>query len=128
MNRDVVLLRVAALYAGLLGALVVMLALRGLAIKGALLGGGLAGFSFVTFWVVARSITEPRKKSLAVALGSVKIFLYFGLTALVLSGRVSADASGFALGVTCFVAAACIGALVGSPRGAGEPVSDTRGV
>jgi hypothetical protein len=128
MNRDAVLLRVAALHTLLLGVLVATLALRGLALKGALLGGGLAGFSFLTFWVIARSITEPRKKALAVFLGSSKILLYLGLTALVLSGRLSADASGFALGVTCFVAAALGGALVGSPRDAGQPVSDAGGV
>lgn len=116
MNRDVVLVRIAALHAAFLGSLLAALTLASQPVKGALLGGGLAALSFVSFWVIARSITDARKKALAVMLGSAKILSYFMLTALVLSGRLVADAGGFALGVTCLVAAVLAGASLGSPR------------
>jgi hypothetical protein len=108
MNRDLALRRVAAVHVGLLAALLIAQHLLGLSHRGALLGGGLAGFSFVTFWVVARSITEPRRKGLAIVLGFLKIVFYLALSAAVLSGRLVADGGGFALGVSCFVAATVI--------------------
>lgn len=113
MARDLVLRRVALAHAALLAALALLLGLLGWPLRGVLLGGGLAGFSFVTFWVVARSIVEPRRRGIAMLLGSLKIVAYLTLSAAVLSGRLVADASGFALGVTCFVAAALIAALGG---------------
>lgn len=111
MANDLVLHRVAWTHAASLAALALVLGLLGWPLRGALLGGGLAGFSFVTFWVVARSIVEPRRRGLAMLLGSLKIVAYLSLSAAVLSGRLVADASGFALGVSCFVAAALIAAL-----------------
>lgn len=111
MAKDLVLRRVAMTHAVLLAVLGLVLQSFGWPLKGALLGGGLAGFSFVTFWVVARSITEPRRKGLAVLLGGLKIALYLSVSAAVLSGRLVADASGFALGISCFVAAVLIAAL-----------------
>jgi hypothetical protein len=117
MNRDLVLQRVAVAHVGLLTVLLIAQHLLGLPHRGALLGGGLAGFSFVTFWVVARSITEPRKKSWAIVLGALKIVLYLGLSAAVLAGRLVADGGGFALGVSCFVAATMIGAFAWPVRG-----------
>lgn len=116
MNRDVVLVRVAVLHGVFLGGLLVALRLAAQPVRGALLGGGIAALSFASFWVIARSITDARKKVLAVMLGSAKILAYFTLTALVLSGRLVADASGFALGVTCLVAAVLGGAALGVPR------------
>ncbi len=110
MAKDVVLPRVALTHAGLLSALLLALAFRGWPLRGALLGGGLAGFSFVTFWMMARSILEPRRRTAAMLLGGLKIVLYLSLSAAVLSGRLIADASGFALGVSCFVAAVLIAA------------------
>ena len=128
MRRDVVLVRVAMLHAILLALLVAALASRELPVKGALLGGGLAGFSFVTFWVIARSITEPSKKAPAIALGSLKIVFYLALTGMVLSGRLSADPLGFALGVTCFVVATVVAALAGSPSQTDRRVGEVGGV
>jgi hypothetical protein len=118
MGRDVVLQRVGALHVALLGVLVLAQLGFGYPLKGALLGGGLAGFSFVTFWVVARSITEPRKKGLAILLGVLKISFYLALSAAILRGHLVADGVGFALGVSCFVAATVIGALTNPIRGA----------
>jgi hypothetical protein len=112
MNRDVVLWRVAVAHVGLLALLLIAQHLLGFPHRGALLGGGLVGFSFVTFWIVARSITDPRRKGLAVALGTLKVALYLGISAAVLGGRLVADGGGFALGVSCFVAATLIVALV----------------
>jgi hypothetical protein len=81
------------------------LALLGHPLRGALLGGSLIGVSFATFWTAARAITNPARRNLAIVLGVIKISLYLGLSAAVLSGRVVADADGFALGVSCFLLA-----------------------
>jgi len=112
MNRDVVLWRVAAVHVGLLALLLIVQRVLSFPHRGALLGGGLVGFSFVTFWIVARSITDPRRKGMAIVLGTLKVALYFGISAAVLSGRLVADGGGFALGVTCFVASTVIVAFV----------------
>lgn len=117
MSREAALARVAALHAAMLATLVLVRHLLGSPVGGALLGGGLAGLSFATFWVFARSITEPRKKGLAILLGAVKITLYVGLSAAILGGWLVTDGIGFALGVSCFVAAAVVGALAGPLRG-----------
>src|SRR5690349_10467495 len=101
MSRDRVLFRVGTAHTGLLALLLCVLRWLGWPLKGALLGGGLIGFSFVTFWMVARSVAEPGRRALAIALGGLKVVLYLGLSAAVLSGKLVADAEGFALGVTC---------------------------
>jgi hypothetical protein len=111
MARDRVLYRVGATHAALLAALSVALHGFGWPLKGALLGGGLIGFSFVTFWVVARSITEPGRKPLAIVLGSLKVVGYLALSAAVLGGKLAADGEGFALGVSCFILATLLVAL-----------------
>lgn len=116
MRSDLVLQRVAKLHGALIVLLVSTLQLTGQPLRGALLGGGLAGLSFVTFWVVARSITEPRRKRLAAFLGVTKVTLYLGLSAAVLSGRLAADARGFALGVSCFVVAVVVAAFASRPH------------
>jgi hypothetical protein len=114
--------RVAAVHLLLVGGLAIVLRQLGRPLDGLLLGGGLAGFSFVTFWVVARSIVEPGRKGLAFALGSLKILLYLALTAAVLSGRLVADAAGFAFGVSCFVGAVVgVGLLASRPHAADDP-------
>jgi hypothetical protein len=117
MNRDLALRRVAVVHVGLLAALLIAQGLLGFPHKGALLGGGLAGFSFVTFWVIARSITEPGRSGLAIALGILKAGLYLLLSAAILTGRLAADGGGFALGVSCFVAATVIVGLAGPVHG-----------
>jgi hypothetical protein len=123
MARDVLLRRVAAVHALLVVALAILLRRLGWPLDGLLLGAGLAGFSFVTFWVVARAVVEPRHKAIAYALGALKILLYLALTAAVLSGRLVADAAGFAFGVTCFVGAVVGVGLLGSRAdAAGNPV------
>jgi hypothetical protein len=123
MSKDVVLQRVGAVHAGLLSALVVARFGLGYPVEGALLGGGLAGFSFLTFWVFARSVTEPRKKGLAILLGVLKVSFYLALTAAILCGRLVTDGSGFAFGVSCFVVATVIGALAGPIGGGAVPVT-----
>jgi len=116
MSRDEALYYVAATHAALLA--IVSLALRafGWPLKGILLGGELIGFSFVTFWVVARSITEPGRKPLAIVLGSLKVLIYLAVSAAALSGKLVADGQGFALGVSCFVLATLLVALATKAR------------
>jgi hypothetical protein len=111
MSRDRVLYNVGATHAALLAAMSLALHAFGWPLKGPLLGGGLIGFSFVTFWIVARSITEPGRKPLAIVLGCLKVLLYLALSAAVLSGKLVADGEGFALGVSCFVLATLLVAL-----------------
>jgi hypothetical protein len=55
--------------------------------------------------MAARSITNPARRGIAVVLGVAKVSLFLGLSAAVLSGRVVADADGFALGISCFLLA-----------------------
>jgi hypothetical protein len=105
MRSERVLWRVGATHGALLSALLLALALLGHPLRGALLGGSLIGVSFATFWTAARAITNPGRRYLAIVLGVIKIALYLGLSAAVLSGRVVADADGFALGVSCFLLA-----------------------
>jgi hypothetical protein len=100
-----ILWRVGAAHGALLTALLLALALFGHPLRGALLGGSLIGVSFATFWTAARAITNPARRNLAILLGVIKISVYLGLSAAVLSGRVVADADGFALGITCFLLA-----------------------
>jgi hypothetical protein len=97
-----ILRRVGEAHVALVSALALVLALRGHPVRGALLGGALIGLSFATFWIAARAISDPARRKLAALLGVVKVSLYLGLSAAVLSGRVVADADGFALGVSCF--------------------------
>jgi hypothetical protein len=118
MNSQALLRSVAATHAGLVAASGVALAIAGQPLGGLLLGGALAGLSFVTFWALGRALVEPGRKAVAYVLGSFKILLYLALTAAVLSGRLVADALGFAIGVTCFVCAAIGVALAASPRAA----------
>ena len=100
-----ILWRVGAAHGALLTALLLALALFGHPLRGALLGGSLIGVSFATFWTAARAITNPARRNLAILLGVIKISVYLGLSAAVLSGRVVADADGYALGITCFLLA-----------------------
>jgi hypothetical protein len=99
---DGVLRRVGEAHAALVSALTLVLGLTGHPVRGALLGGALIGLAFATFWIAASAITDPARRKLAALLGVAKIALYLGLSAAVLSGRVVADADGFALGVSCF--------------------------
>jgi hypothetical protein len=99
---DRVLRRVGEAHVALVSVLTLILGLTGHPVRGALLGGALIGLAFATFWIAARAITDPAKRKLATLLGVAKIALYLGLSAAVLSGRVVADADGFALGVSCF--------------------------
>src|SRR5262245_57409635 len=105
MRSERVLWRVGATHSALLSPLLLSLALFGHPLRAALLGGSLIGLSFATFWTAARAITNPARRNLAILLGMIKISLYFGLSAAVLSGRLVADADGFALGVSCFLLA-----------------------
>jgi hypothetical protein len=99
---DRVLRRVGEAHVALVSALTLVLALTGHPVRGALLGGALIGLSFATFWIAARALTDPARRKLATLLGITKVSLYLGLSAAVLSGRIVADADGFALGVSCF--------------------------
>ncbi len=119
MSRDRVLYQVGASHAALLAAMSLGLHAFGWPLKGILLGGGLIGFSFVTFWVVARSITEPGRRPLAIVLGSLKVLIYLALSAAVLTGKLVADGQGFALGVSCFVLATLLVALATKARSVG---------
>src|SRR5262249_25479911 len=105
MRAERVLWRVGAMHGALLSTLLLALALFGHPVRGAFLGGSRIGVSFVTCGTAARWITSPARRSLAIVLGVTKISLYLGMSAAVLSGRVVADADGFALGVSCFVLA-----------------------
>jgi hypothetical protein len=116
MGRDEVLYQVGATHVGLLLFTCVALHALGWPLKGALLGGGLIGFSFVTFWVVARSVVEPGRKPLAIVLGGLKVLLYLTLTAAVLTGKVVADGGGFAVGVSCFILATLLVAIATRAR------------
>src|ERR1700752_3954182 len=103
MARETLLRRVATTHALLVVASAVALGWAGRPLDGLLLGGALAGFSFVTFWGVGRTLVEPGRKALPYAVRRLKLLLYFGLPAAVLSRRLVADPIGFAIGVTCFV-------------------------
>lgn len=116
MISDALLYRVGVTHAALVTSLLFLLRALVWPLKGALLGAGLIGFSFVTFWVVARSITDPRRKPLAILLGTVKVIGHLGLSAAVLSGRLIADGIGFALGVSCFIVATLLVALASRVR------------
>jgi amino acid transporter len=105
MGRVRILERVAAVDAALVLALALAFELTGRPVRGVLLGGGLMIFSFVTFWTVATSITRERRRGLAILLGMTKTLLFLVLGGAVLSGRLTADPLGFALGVTAFVVA-----------------------
>ncbi len=105
MTSERVLWRVGAMHAALLSALLLALATFSHPLRGALLGGSLIGLSFATFWMAARSMTNPARRGIAIVLGVAKVALYLGLSAAVLSGRVVADADGFALGISCFLLA-----------------------
>ncbi|MGH7899103.1 MAG: hypothetical protein ACREQQ_14200 [Candidatus Binatia bacterium] len=106
MDKNVVLVRVGVTHVLLLVALLVALRVSGLPLRGALLGGGLIGFSFVCFWGIAGAIAAGNRRSLGFALAMLKILAYLGLTATILTGKLTADGGGFALGVSCFVMAA----------------------
>lgn len=120
MANDRVLWRVGEAHAALVSALALVLALLGYPLRGVLLGGGLIGLAFVTFWMIARSITNPRRRGLAILLGVIKVALYLTFGAAVLAGRVVVDAEGFALGVTCFLLATLAGSLARASAGTSE--------
>jgi hypothetical protein len=105
MTSEGVLWRVGVMHAVLLSVLLLALATFGHPLRGTLLGGSLIGLSFATFWMAARSITNPARRGIAILLGVAKVALFLGLSAAVLSGRVVADADGFALGISCFLLA-----------------------
>jgi len=109
MTGERVLWRVGAMHTTLLSGLLLALSTFGHPLRGALLGGSLIGISFATFWMAARSITDPAKRGIAVVLGVAKVFLFLALSAAVLSGQVVADADGFALGISCFLLATLTG-------------------
>src|SRR5882724_10711000 len=88
--NETLLRRVAVTHALLLVVFASSLGFLGRPLDGLLLGGALSGFSFLTFWALARTLLGPGRKGLAYALGAMKILLYFGLTAAVLSGRLVA--------------------------------------
>ena len=116
MTSERTLWQVAGVHGALLATLVLLLGAAQPRGQGALLGGGLIAFSFVSFWMVARSITHPRGRPVAIFLGSLKILLYFGLTAAALTGTLVTDGAGFALGVTSFVVAV-VAVAAFQPRG-----------
>jgi hypothetical protein len=101
----------------------VLLRLASRPLDGLFLGAALGGFSFLTFWALARTLVAPGRKALAYALGTAKILLYFVITAAVLTGHLIVDPLGFAVGVSCFVFATIGVALAGS---AAEPALDHR--
>ena len=117
MTKEALLWRVAMAELSLVIASAVCLRLAGRPLDGLLLGAALGGFSFLTFWALARTLVTPGRRGIAYALGAMKILLYFGITALVLSGRLVVDPLGFAVGVSCFVVAAIGVALAGSAAG-----------
>ena len=124
MGRDRVLHQVGVTHAAFLAVMSIVLHRFGWPLKGTLLGGGLIGFSFVTFWVVARSITEPGRKPLAIVLGGLKVVIYLALSAAVLTGKLVADGEGFALGVSCFILATVLVAFATKFRSVGRPSGD----
>jgi hypothetical protein len=105
MDKNVVLYRVGATHVWLLAALLLALHVSGLPLRGALLGGGLIGFSFACFWGIAGAIAAGNRRGLGLMLATLKILAYLTLTAAILTGRLTADGGGFALGVSCFVVA-----------------------
>jgi len=111
MDRESLLYKVGTAHALLLVALLVVLQVAGRPLRGALLGGGLIGFSFLSFWGIAGSIAAGGRRGLGFALTALKILAYFGLTAAILTGRLSADGEGFGLGVSCFVVATVVVAV-----------------
>lgn len=123
MGRETLLRRVAVSELALVVASAVVMRIANRPLDGLLLGAALAGFSFLTFWALARTLVAPGRRGLAYALGATKILLYFGITAAVLSGRLVADPLGFAVGVSCFVFAAIGVGLAGAAAG---PALDQR--
>ncbi len=111
MRRDGVLVRIALVHATAVLALAVVCAARGWPVRGLFIGGGLAGFSFVSFWAIARAILVPGTTVLAAALNVTKVLLYLALVVLVMSGRLTADATGIGVGITSFVVSAIATAL-----------------
>jgi hypothetical protein len=116
MSREHALYHVGAAHATLLVTATLALYVFGWPLKGILLGGGLIGLAFVTFWVVARSVVEPGRRPLAMVLGGLKVLVYLTLSAAVLTGNLVADGGGFALGVSCFVLATLLVALATKAR------------
>jgi hypothetical protein len=111
MARDFILFKVAIGHALLLCVLLAGLSVASQPIDGALLGGGLAALAFGAFWVLATSITNPRRRGLGRFLGSLKMIAYFALIVAALTGKLVIDPAGFALGVTCFIVAVMAAAL-----------------
>lgn len=112
MRRDGVLVRIALVHASLVVVLAIVCAARGWPVRGLLIGGGLAGFSFVSFWTIARAILVPGTTVLAAAFNITKVLLYLALVVLVMSGRLTADATGIGIGITSFVVSAIATALL----------------
>ena len=110
VHREEALLRVGLLHGVFVLALVTVLATLGQPVRGAALGGGLMALSFVLLWAMGRSLVS-RREGLLPLLALAKISLYLGLAAAVLTGRLVADGTGFAAGVTCFLAAAVAAAV-----------------
>ncbi|MGH7819449.1 MAG: hypothetical protein ACREQ9_06740 [Candidatus Binatia bacterium] len=111
MYREAVLLQVGLVHAALVCALVGALAVAGLPVRGALLGGGAMAASLALLWGMARAVLAPQHRSAVALLGSLKVILYLGLVTAVLSGRLVADGAGFAAGVGCFLLATVAVAL-----------------
>jgi hypothetical protein len=117
MARETLLRRVAVTEVALVIASSLFLRLASRPLDGLLLGAGIGGFSFLTFWALARTLVAPSRRGLAYALGTAKILLYFVITAAVLTGHLVVDPLGFAVGVSCFVFATIGVALAGSAAG-----------
>lgn len=75
---------------------------------GVLLGGGMIGLSVSAYAVGLRAVLQKERPRLAIGLLSVKLLLFLGLGWLAFAaGReYRPDPIGFALGITCFPAAA----------------------
>jgi hypothetical protein len=114
MTRETLLRRVTLTEFTLVVTSALLLGFANRPLDGLFLGAALGGFSFLTFWALARTLVTPDRRGLAYALGAIKILLYFGVTAAILTGRLVVDPLGFAVGVSCFVFAVIGVALAGS--------------
>jgi hypothetical protein len=75
---------------------------------GVLLGGALIGLSVLLYVVALRSMLERRRPRLAIGLLSVKLLAFLGVGWLAFASdrEHRPDPIGFAVGITCFPAAA----------------------
>ncbi len=122
MHRGVTIARVAITHFILVAVLLGGLAVAGQRLGGALVGGVAMGASLLLLWGMVRTVAFEGRRSLLVALATLKVFLYLALAGAVITGRLVVDAEGFAAGVTCFVTATVIVTLLGtSTKGVARP-------